>query len=188
MGVIRPWKITRSDPVADCRVFKVRKDVTISPRTGKPHDMFVIENPNWLNVVPLTADEQVILVEQWRHGTRSVHLETPGGLMDEGETVEQCARRELMEETGYQAEAIIALGHVYPNPAIQTNVQYYALATGCRKVAEPALDDAEDINVRLAPLAKIPAMIRSGEIDHALVIEAFYWLDLYRQDKHGRAG
>ncbi len=185
MGAIQPWKITDSKPVADCRVFKVRKDVTVSPRTGQAHDMYVIENPNWLNVVPLTPDEQVVLVEQWRHGTRSVHWETPGGLMDPGETVEQCARRELLEETGYQAESIVPLGKVHANPAIQDNIQFYALAANCRKIAEPAPDDAEDIRVHLVPLKEIPAMIRSGKISHALVVEAFYWLELYRQGRHG---
>ena len=188
MGVIRPWKITRSEPVVDCRVFKVRKDVTTNPRTGKPHDMYVIESPPWMNVVPLTADEQVILVEQWRHGTRSIDPETPGGLIDEGESIEHCARRELLEETGYEPGQIIRLGSVHPNPAIQNNQLHYVLATNCRKVAEPAMDDAEDINVRLVPLADIPVMIRSGEINHSLVIEAFYWLGLYRQGNHGRIG
>jgi 8-oxo-dGTP pyrophosphatase MutT (NUDIX family) len=163
-------------------------DVAVNPRTGQPHDMYVIENPRWVNMVPLTPNDEVILVEQWRHGTRSVQLETPGGLMDEGETALECAGRELLEETGYQAETIVPLGTVHPNPAIQNNQLDYVLAANCRKVAEPSLDAAEDIHVRLVPLAKIPSMIRSGEITHALVINAFYLLDLYRQGNHGRAG
>jgi 8-oxo-dGTP pyrophosphatase MutT (NUDIX family) len=178
--MIRPWPVKSSVPVLDCRIFKVRKDTVVSPRTGQTHEMFITEHPNWVNVVPLTPDEQVILVEQWRHGTRSVHLETPGGLMEDGETPEQCGARELLEETGYEVGQIVKLGTVHPNPAIQTNLQHYVLATDCRKVAEPDLDHAEDINVRLVPLAEIPDYIRTGKITHSVVVGAFYWLNLYR--------
>ena len=181
--MIRPWQLTHSEPLVGCRIFKVRKDVVVNPRTGQPHDMFVLEQPNWVNVIPLTSDEQVVMVEQWRHGTRSVHLETPGGLMDDSETPEQCARRELIEETGYEAGDVLRLGTVHPNPAIQNNLQHYVLATNCRRVATPALDNAEDIVVRLVPLAEVPDMIRTGKITHGIVIGGFYWLELHRRKR-----
>ena len=176
--MIAPWKVTQSETLLDCRVFKVRKDVTVNPRTGQAHDMYVLENPTWVNIVPLTPRNEVILVEQWRHGTGTVHLETPGGLVDDGESPEQCARRELIEETGYAADTLAPLGQVHPNPAIQSNVLHYLLATGCRPVAKPALDHAEDIAVHVVPLTDIPSMIQSGRITHSLVIGAFYWLEL----------
>jgi len=179
--VIAPWKIRSSERVLDCRIFQVRKDVAVNPRNGSAHDMFVLENPNWVNVIPLTPDEQVVLVQQWRHGTRSVHIETPGGLMDADETPEQCARRELLEETGYEAGELVHLGTVHPNPAIQSNLQHYILATNCRQAGALKLDHAEDIAVRLAPLSGIARMIESGEITHGIVIGGFYWLDLYRR-------
>jgi len=181
--VVQPWKITRSEPVVDCRIFTVRKDITVNPRTGREHEMFVMEHPDWVNVIPLTADEQVVMVEQWRHGTRSIHLETPGGLADPHESVQQCARRELLEETGYEAGEVISLATVHPNPSIQNNLQHYIVATNCRRVREPALDHAEDIAVRLVRLADIPRMIEAGEITHGIVIGAFYYFDLYRR-KH----
>ena len=179
--MIRPWQIQRSEQLLDGRVFKVRKDVTVNPRTGQAHDMYVLEQPNWVNVIPLTPAEEVVMIEQWRHGTRTVELETPGGLMDDGETPEVCGRRELREETGYEPSQIIHLGTVKPNPSIQSNLQHYLLATGCRKVAELDLDHAEDIAVRLVPLRAIPELIRTGKITHGIVIGAFYWLDLYRR-------
>ena len=162
----------------------VRKDVSVNPRTGQAHEMFILEQPNWVNVIPLTADEQVIMVEQWRHGTRSVHLETPGGLMEDDETPEQSGSPRVIGGNRLRAGEVVRLGTVHPNPAIQTNVQHYILATNCRKVAEPNLDHAEDIHVKLVPLAEVPHMIEKGEITHGIVIGGFYWLNLYRQ-KHG---
>jgi ADP-ribose pyrophosphatase len=180
-GPPRPWRVQSSETVADCRIFKVRKDVTVNPRTGVSHEMFVLDQPDWVNVIPLTPDEQVVMIEQWRHGTRSVHLETPGGLMDAGESPEECGRRELLEETGYEAGKLVRLGTVHPNPSIQSNLQHYVLAADCRKVSEPRLDHAEDITVRLVALADVPRMIESGQITHGIVIGGFYWLNIYRR-------
>ncbi|MCG3149404.1 MAG: hypothetical protein PCFJNLEI_02865 [Verrucomicrobiae bacterium] len=165
----------------DGRIFKVRRDTVINPRTGHPHDMYVLEQSDWVNVIPLTDDDQVVMIEQWRHGTRTVELETPGGLMDEGEGIEAAARRELLEETGYAPAKVERLGTVFPNPAIQHNRQHYVLATGCRKVAEMQLDHAEDIIVRLVPLRDVAGLIRTGKIMHGIVIGGFYWLDMYRR-------
>ncbi|MCX7886182.1 MAG: NUDIX hydrolase [Verrucomicrobiae bacterium] len=178
--MIQPWPLESSEQVLDCRIFKVRKDVVVNPRNGSTHEMYVLEQPNWVNVIPLTDAQEVILIEQWRHGTRSVQLETPGGVMDVNETPEQCARRELLEETGYEAGELLRLGSVHPNPAIQNNLQYYVLATRCRKVAGLKLDHAEDIAVRLVPLSEIPALIRGGKITHGIVIGGFYQLYLWQ--------
>jgi ADP-ribose pyrophosphatase len=176
--VIKPWRTTRSEPVADCRVFKVRKDVTVSPRTGEAHEMFVIESHDFVNIVPLTSRNEVVLVEQFRHGSKTIGWETPGGLVDRaGETVIECARRELLEETGYDSDTIVPLGETRPNPAIQQNRMFYVLANECRKIAEPRFDGAEDIAVHIVPLHKIPSLILSGKINHALVVTAFYFLN-----------
>jgi ADP-ribose pyrophosphatase len=183
--VIQPWKVTRSEPVADCRVFRVRKDTSISPKTGKSHEMFVIESDDFVNIVPLTAQNEVILVEQFRHGSKEISLETPGGLIDKaGESPIECARRELLEETGYEAESCEIIGEIRPNAAIMNNKMFYVLAKNCRKVSEPRFDFAEDIEVKLVPLAEIPELIRQKRITHSLVVAAFYFLN----DSLARAG
>jgi len=115
------------------------------------------------------------MVRQYRHGIREICLEIPGGLPSQGDAAVDAARRELLEETGYEAEELIFLGSAYPQPAILNNRSVTYLARSVRKVQEPKLDDTEDIEVVLVPLSQIPDLIRKGEITNAMVILAFYW-------------
>ena len=179
--MIKSWERIRSNPGPSFRVFSIRTDTAVSPRTGREHDFYVIESRDWINIIPLTSDDQVVMVKQYRHGSREVTLEVPGGLVDSGDTPEMAASRELLEETGYRAEALVKLGTVNPNPAIFNNRCYTFLARNVKRVSEPALDQTEDIEVVLIPLRDIPEMIRKGEIDHAIVINAFclYFLQNY---------
>ncbi|MGH9901890.1 MAG: NUDIX hydrolase, partial [Pyrinomonadaceae bacterium] len=111
------WRRQRSDQVADCRVFQVRRDRSANPRDGREHDFYVIEAPDWINVIPLTADDEVVMIEQYRHGTEEITLEIPGGMVDAGESPREAAARELIEETGYAAREVVELGRTRPNPA-----------------------------------------------------------------------
>jgi 8-oxo-dGTP pyrophosphatase MutT (NUDIX family) len=121
------------------------------------------------------------MIRQYRHGSREVTLEIPGGLVDPGDTPEGAACRELLEETGYQAEEYVKIGVSNPNPAIFNNRCYTFIARNVRKVSDPKLDQAEDIEVVLVPLSDIPDLIRKGKIDHAIVISAFYLYFLQSQ-------
>lgn len=114
------------------------------------------------------------MIAQYRHGIQGVTLEIPGGLVEQGDTPEGAARRELREETGYSADEIIALGCVHPNPAIQNNACYTYLARDVVLAGSQEQDDKEDIEVVLQPLSKIPRLISEGAITHSLVIAAFY--------------
>jgi 8-oxo-dGTP pyrophosphatase MutT (NUDIX family) len=125
------------------------------------------------------------MVRQYRQGTREVTLEIPGGMVDPNETPAAGARRELLEETGFEAEELELLGKVDTNPAIQSNATYTYRARGLRKVAELSLDQAEDIEVVEVDLDEIDALVDDGTITHALVIAAFYWLDRSRKGERG---
>ncbi|HEY9285811.1 MAG TPA: NUDIX hydrolase [Pyrinomonadaceae bacterium] len=174
------WRRVRSERVADCRVFRVRRDTAVNPRGGGEHGFYVVEAPDWVNVIPLTEAGEVVMIEQYRHGAGEVTLEVPGGMVDEGETPAAAAARELLEETGYEAAEMIALGRTRPNPAIQDNWQHAFLTRGARFRREPAFDATEHCAVRLLPLADIPALIAAGVITHSLVIVAFHRLGLWR--------
>lgn len=170
----KPWKVVDSTWDRTYRVFSLRTDQAISPRTGKTHPFFILESASWVNVIPLTSEEEVVLIRQYRHGTRSVTLEIPGGLVEDSDTPEGAAGRELLEETGYVAKEMVSLGWVHPNPAILNNRCYTFLALNVAFSGARHQDDREDIEVLLRPLSAIPAMIRDGEISHSLVITAFY--------------
>jgi ADP-ribose pyrophosphatase len=180
--MVKPWKRIRSRTNKSYRIFSIRTDTTLSPRTGAEHEFYVIESGDWVNVVPITADQQVVMIKQYRHGSRQITLEIPGGLVDPGDTPETAASRELLEETGYRAEEWKKIGVVNPNPAIFSNRCHTFLARNLTRVANPTPDQTEDIDVVLLPLSDIPGLIRKGVIDHALVIAAFYWLNLEKRE------
>jgi 8-oxo-dGTP pyrophosphatase MutT (NUDIX family) len=172
------WPLISSRTLGDFRVFYVRGERTRSPRSGLPHDFYVLDCPDWANVVALTDSGEVVLVRQFRAGTRSVTLEIPGGSVEKGESALAAIRRELREETGYAAQSWTRIGVVHPNPAIQGNRCATYLATGCRRVGDLTPDEGEDLAVELVPLRRIPDLIRRGRITHSLVIAAFHFLSL----------
>lgn len=174
--LVKPWELLSSEIQADYRIFRLRVDRSRSPRTGKAHDFFVLESSDWVNVIPLTSDGQVVLVRQWRHGTRSFSLEVPGGLLESSDSPEEAARRELLEETGCTAGEMIYLGFVEPNPAFLNNKCHTFLAKDVKRVSELRQDEKEDIEVLMKPLAQIPRLISHGVITHSLVVAAFYRL------------
>ena len=172
-STVRPWKTIASTPIADHRIFRIRSDRKINPRTGTEHDLFAIECVNWVNVVALTRGGQVVMIDQFRHGTNTVEMEIPGGMMDADESDPVAAGlRELREETGYEGDSARLIGSVYPNPAIQTNTCYTVLVENCELRHPVELDAAEDVATRLIPVTEIPALLSSGRIRHALVVAA----------------
>ncbi|MCB8977005.1 MAG: NUDIX hydrolase [Ardenticatenaceae bacterium] len=180
--MVEDWEKLDSEEIANYRIFKMRRDVRRSPRTGAEHSFFVLQSPDWVNVVALTPENQVVLIHQFRHGTERVTLEIPGGMVDPHENdPAEAIRRELLEETGYAAEEVIHIGTVDPNPAFLDNRCYTYLALNARWQQAPQFDGAEDIAVELVPIDDIPGMIGNGRITHALVVAAFYHYENYKK-------
>jgi ADP-ribose diphosphatase len=170
----KPWKLLSSHVNEAFRIFNLRTDRACSPRTHKAHDFYILESADWVNVIPITSGREVVLIRQYRHGTREVTLEIPGGIVEPGDSPGEAARRELREETGYREAGIILLGSVHPNPAFLTNRCYTYVAKDVVRVQKQEQDEKEDIEVVVRPVSEVPRLIREGEITHALVLAAFY--------------
>ena len=185
--MIHPWKKVGEKIDYDCGFFKIRVRRSLSPLTGKNHPFYVLSTNDWVNIVALTPEKKILLVSQYRHGSDQISLETPGGAVDPGDPgPETAARRELLEETGYEAREWFLLGKVQPNPAILDNTCYFYLALGAVPVAPLKLDEAEELELSLEDMENIPALVESGQIQHALVVAAFHFLDLFRKHNPGK--
>jgi 8-oxo-dGTP pyrophosphatase MutT (NUDIX family) len=182
--MIEPWKHVGSKPIGNFRIFDLRADRAVSPRTGNEHEFYVISCTDWVNVIAVTPDEKLVMVEQYRHGTGTVELEVPGGMMDPGEaSPEATGARELREETGCEGENVRRIGRIFPNPAIMTNTCHTVLIENCRQVHEVDFDHGEDLVTRFVPVEDIPELIRSGKIRHSLVVVALYHYELFRRSR-----
>ena len=175
------WELVESEQLADYRITRVRCDRRRSPRTGVEHDFIVLQMREWVNVIAVTRQARIVIIEQYRHGTQEVGVEIPGGVVDPGDSeLEQAARRELLEETGYEAEEFVCIGKVTANPAIQDNRCHTFVALGAHAVGEARLEAGEDIAVGEVGIDEVGELIASGRMSHALVIAGFWWFDRWR--------
>ena len=177
--MIKKWEKNSSKYLLENKIFKMREDLVTSPKLKSNHSVWVMEVPTWVNIIPLTPEGEVILVNQYRFGMEKTSLEIPGGMADDGEDPMEAAIRELKEETGYEGDKVIEIGRVESNPAIMSNHTYTYLALNCERSGEQNLDGTEDIELKLTHINDVPDLIKNRRIEHALVVSAFYFYNLY---------
>ena len=168
MSRIKPWREVESRQIADCRIFTVEASNVESPVDGSRHEYFRIRSVDWVQVVPVTATGDIVMVRQYRHGSQAVSLEVPAGLIEAGEAPAQAAVRECREETGYRIERLQALGVLRPNPALFSNRLYSFCAFDAELVGAIQQTATEFTEVERVPVAQLPELLTSGRIDHAL--------------------
>lgn len=180
---VEPWPTLASRHVGDFRIFTLRSDIKVSPRTGRQHDFYVIHSVDWVNVIALTPDRShIVMVEQYRHGSNTIELEVPGGMMDpEEQDPVRTAVRELREETGYEGSAPRIIGTIFPNAAIMDNRCHTILVENCELKHALELDHGEDLAVKLVPVDSLPSLVARGEVRHVIAVSALYHFDLWQR-------
>jgi len=162
---IQKWKTLRSEMVLDHRWYKVRREEVQLPDGQILDDYYLSVRPDVVLIFPVTPDNQVIMVRQYKHGAGEVLLELPGGVVDQtDESYEAAARRELLEETGYASDQWTKLAVIYDDPTKNTNHFHLYLALNAYPTSAQKLDETENILVEKIRLAQVKAKALTGEI------------------------
>ena len=172
--MITPWKILESRHVFRHFWYTLRQDTVQLPDGQILDDYFVSVRRNVVIIFAVTPDNRVPMVRQYKHGAQKILLELPGGYVDDGEKPEEAARRELLEETGYEAERLHLLAQAHNDPTKDTNTIYLYLAAQAVKKQEQHLDQTENISVELFPLTHIKDLVTQGKIHVCGSITAIY--------------
>ncbi len=175
------WQIEKRDTINKQRIFSIEKLLCYHPTKKVNHDFFILNNPDWVNIVAVDTVGNLVLVKQHRLGTDEYTIETVAGLIDPGEEPAKSAQRELLEETGYEATEIVLLKKLAANPAIMNNYIYFYCALNAKKVQDQSLDLAEDIEIMSLTPRQVFEYIQNGSINHSIIVTALllYFLSPY---------
>ncbi|GAC1637499.1 MAG: NUDIX hydrolase [Herpetosiphon sp.] len=168
------WVAEETTPIFDARIFSLVRQHSKTEDGRKEADFFLLQSKDWVNVVAITREQQVVLVEQFRHGTGHLSLETPGGILNKDETMVDAALRELREETGYSGRARV-LGSADANSAFMTNRFAVVLVEEAVCSEATAFDEHEDLRVRLVPVAELPKLVQAGAVQNTHALLALCW-------------
>ena len=171
---MRPWKKLQSTPVVDDRWFRVTADRCELPNGLVLDPFYVVHENEWVHVFAVDAENQVLVVRQYRYAANITCLELPGGVVDPGEEPLVAAKRELMEETGYSSPEWELVGSMFANPARQTNRVHIFIARNAKVESQQQLDASEAIECMLLPIQAIQKSIENGEFSQALHIASYY--------------
>lgn len=184
--MVARWLEKSSELLYQSRIFSIRRaqfarQTSDASEGEHTQQCFLVDSPDWVNIIATTKNDAVLFVRQFRFGARRITLEIPGGMIDPGESPETAAMRELREETGFEASSWTSLGSVDTNPALLGNRCYTFLAQGCVRTQPPTRDPLEEISVEEHKLQDVPTLLADGSISHSLVAVAFCRLDLHNR-------
>ncbi len=168
------WKLVESRIDRVYNLFSVSINKNISPRTGQIHEFQVLNSPDWVTTIPVTRDNLVVLVKQYRHGSGEISLEPPGGLVKDGQSPQQSGLEELEEETGYRTDQMELLGWLYPMPALFSNKFWIFLARDAVPNGRKNPDETEEVKTVLMPIQEVREAVRNGRINCAVMVAALH--------------
>ena len=164
------WKVLSSEYIIKRPWLTARRDKVELPDGRIVPEYYVLEYPDWVNVIAITKDGRFVMERQYRYGADSTNYEIPCGVMEEGETPLQAAQRELQEETGYGGGEWKELMCISPNPTSMTNMTHCFVAEGVEKISGQNLDDTEDLEVHLMSREDVLMLLKNNEMIQSLMI------------------
>ena len=171
---IKEWKVLESEYLVRRPWLTARRDRLELPDGRIIPEYYVLEYPDWVNVIAITKDGQFVMERQYRHAARKISLELPCGVMEEGETPLEAAQRELLEETGFGGGQWKKLMELSPNPSAMSNTTHCFLAIGVEKIAEQHLDKTEELSVLFMTKEEVKRMLNENQICQALMVAPLY--------------
>ena len=161
------WTVLESEYLIRRPWLTARRDKVQLPNGVINPEYYVLEYPDWVNIIAITEDGRMIFERQYRHGRGEVGYEIPAGVCEPGETPEEAARRELLEETGFGGGTWHLNMVAAPNPSTSTNLCYSFIATGVSRLSDQHLEATEDIEVHLLYEDEVLRLMREGQIIQA---------------------
>lgn len=185
--MISKWKKIKQVSEEDYIIFKAVKELKLHPNWNKESTFVKLKSRDWVNIIPVTKEGNIILIKQYRHGIDDFTIEIPGGIVDSGESSSTAGVRECLEETGYSSkETPIKVGETSPNPAILNNSHFCYLLENCEFQGKGNSDEHEEIDAFEASYDEVQRFIDDGKIKHSLVLAAFYFYERYLNKKHDK--
>ncbi len=176
------WQIIKDTKVFETPIFNLHER-KVKPADGSgSSNFYILDAPEWINIIALTSSREIVLVEQYRHGIDTSTLEIPGGMVDPGENPLEAAKREMAEETGFTSDLWTQIGRSSSNPAFLNNFTHLYLAENCIKTEEQHTEGNEDIAVHVMGIDKFLDLVRDGTVHHSIVLSAVTNLLLKRPD------
>lgn len=182
------WEEEQREKDKSFGIFDVYRVTRVSPR-GQRGEFVIVDAPDWVTVVPVLKDDRgtdcFVMVRQFRHGSQTVTVEFPAGVIERGEEPEDAARRELLEETGRTSSRVVLLGKTNPNPAFMCNSTFTYLATGLAPPTQQELDELELVELELIPVEEATAKMGTPPYDSAIMMSALaYYLRFSANDRN----
>lgn len=176
------WDVLKEKLLQDCRIYKVYEEQCQHP-SGKQGNFYVIHLRDWVHAIPITADDKIVMVEQYRFATRDFYIEVPSGILESNESPIEGAIRELQEETGYSGVNAKLIASTRPNPALLNNVSHFVLIENCTLTHDLNWDPNEEIVTHLIPIQEAIQMAVEGKITHTSTLSALFFLQNYLLNK-----
>ncbi|MDB5195872.1 MAG: hydrolase [Flaviaesturariibacter sp.] len=169
------WKVLESEYLHKEPWLTIRKEKCETPEGKIIPAFYINEYPDWVNAFAITKEGKVLMVKQYRRGIDSVEIELPGGVSEEGETMEEAVRREILEETGYEFESVEFLAKTSANPSTTNNYTHFFLAKGGVKVAEQKLDETEEVEVCQLTIGEVKKLVKENQMAQSLHVNAIFY-------------